>query len=192
MIYKLTNLGVNMREAMDSGSMILVDLWGEGKYDPEHKGPILMTNNLGDPNSVLRIYYDLSEIREAKLMSGKFNGSRLAVCSLSSEIMTYKFEPTYKLAKIGLNAVRQGKTISLQVTHPRMFDETVVAAFEHLNDGVLVLSMKEVKGKFQRFMRVKQSPIFGFCTDEIPYDLVDNKPYLLTSFSEQFSKSNTP
>jgi len=186
MIDKLSSLGVDIREGLDLGSMILVDLWGEGKYDPEHKGSILMTENVGDPNSVLRIYYDLAAIREGKLKSGRFHGSRIVVCSLSSEIMTYKFEPTYKLAKLGLNIVREGKTASLQVMTPRMFDETTVAAFEHLNDGILVLSMKEVKGRFQRFVRVKQSPIFGFYTDEVPYDIVGNRPYLLTSSSEKF------
>jgi KaiC/GvpD/RAD55 family RecA-like ATPase len=191
MIQKLTNLGVNMTEAMDAGSMILVDFWGEGKYDPERKGPILMTSNLADPNSVLRIFYDLSMIREEKLSSGKFTGSRIVVYSLSSEIMTYKFEPTYKLAKIGLNTVRQGKTISLQVVHPRMFDGTVIAAFEHINDGVLVFSMKEVKGRFQRFIRVKQSPVFGYYTDEVPYDIVGNRPYLLKSLSEKLSQPET-
>lgn len=186
MIEKLSSLGVGIREALGSGSMILVDLWGEGKYDPERKSSILMTENVSDPNSVLRIYYDLAMIREAKLKSGRFHGSRIALCSLSSEIMTYKFEPTYKLAKLGLNLVRQGKTVAIQVANPQMFDETVVAAFEHLNDGILVLSMKEVKGRFQRFVRVKQSPIFGFYTDEVPYDIVGNRPYLLTPSNEKF------
>jgi KaiC/GvpD/RAD55 family RecA-like ATPase len=192
MIQKLSNLGVNVKGAMDSGSMVLVDLWDEGKYDPEHKGPVLMTENLGDPNSVVRVYYDLSKMREERLRSGKYDGSRTATCSLSSEIMRYKFEPTYKLAKLRLNAVRRAKAVSLQVTTPRMFDETVVAAFEHISDGILVLSMKEVKGRFQRFVRVKQSPFSGFYTDEVPYDVVRNRPYLLVSSSEKFRSQERP
>jgi hypothetical protein len=61
-----------------------------------------------------------------------------------------------------------------------MFDETVVASFEHLFDGILVLTMKKVHSGFQRFIRVKQSPISSFNSDEIPYEIVDNKPNLVT------------
>jgi len=184
MISKLTELGVNAREALDSGSMIMADLWAEGKYDPERRGPILVTDNLSDPNSLLRLYYDLAEINDKRLRSGKFAGSRLVVLSASSQIMNYKFEPTYKLSKVGANLVRQGKVVTIVVIHPSMFDETVIAAFEHLSDGIVVLTMKEVKGRFQRFFRVKQSPITGFYTDEVPYEIVDKRPSLLTPLAE--------
>nr|MDO8100648.1 ATPase domain-containing protein [Candidatus Njordarchaeota archaeon] len=184
MISKLTELGINAKEALDSGSMIMADLWAEGKYDPERRGPILMTDNLSDPNSLLRLYYDLAEINNKRLKNRKFTGSRLAVLSASSQIMNYKFEPTYKLSKVGKNLVRQGKTETIVVIHPSMFDETVVAAFEHLSDGIVVLAMKEVKGRFQRFFRVKQSPITGFYTDEVPYEILNNRPSLLTPLAE--------
>jgi predicted hydrocarbon binding protein len=68
-----------------------------------------------------------------------------------------------------------------------MFDQTVVAAFEHLNDGIIVLSLKETRGRFQRFIRVKQSPIPGFFSNEVPYTIVDNRPYLVTTFTEPLS-----
>nr|MDO8132938.1 ATPase domain-containing protein [Candidatus Njordarchaeum guaymaensis] len=184
MISKLADFGVNARKALDSEAMVIADLWSEGKYDPERRGPILLTDNLTDPNSALRLYYDLAELNEKRLRSGKFTGSRLVVYSISSQIMNYKIEATYKLDKIGVNMIRQAKVLSLAVIDPEMFDETVVAAFEHMNDGIIVLTMKEVKGKFQRFFRVKQSPIGGFYTDEVPYEIVDNRPALLTPLTE--------
>jgi KaiC/GvpD/RAD55 family RecA-like ATPase len=179
MIRKLTEFGVGAREALDSGSMIIADLWGEGKYDPESKGPILMTDNLSDPNSVLRTYYDLAAIGERRMKSGRFTGSRLVVFSISSQIMNYKFEATYRLTKTCVNMTRLGNVLSLRVISPMMFEGTIVAAFEHLSDGAIVLTMKENKGKFQRFVRVKQSPITGFYTDEVPYDMINTKPHLL-------------
>jgi KaiC/GvpD/RAD55 family RecA-like ATPase len=60
-----------------------------------------------------------------------------------------------------------------------MFDETTVAAFEHLNDGIIVLSMKELSDKFQRYIRIKRSPITGFSTRIVPYDIADKRPRLL-------------
>jgi KaiC/GvpD/RAD55 family RecA-like ATPase len=184
MIRKLADFGVDVREALDSGSMIIADLWSEGKYDPESQGPILMTGNLGDPNSVLRIYNDLGDIGEKRMKSGRYTGSRLVVFSISSQIMNYKFETTYRLTKICVNMTRLGNVPSLRVINPRMFDETVVAAFEHLTDGAIVLTMKENNGRFQRFIRIKQSPITGFRTDEVPYDIMNNKPHLLTALAE--------
>nr|MDO8099777.1 V4R domain-containing protein [Candidatus Njordarchaeota archaeon] len=180
----LKRLGVNVSEALDSGSMIIADLYSEGEYDPERRGPILTTDNPGDPNSALRIYYDLDETNEMKLKSGKFAGTRSVLFSLSSKIMSFKFEPAYKLVKQGLRVVRQHNGLSLNVLNPRMFDETVVAAFEHLYDGVIMLTIKEAKRGFQRFIRVKVSPIFGFYTDEVPYDTTEGKPRLVTPFTE--------
>jgi archaellum biogenesis ATPase FlaH len=94
--------------------------------------------------------------------------------------MNYRFEPAYKLMKIAINMSRLQKAVTLTLLSPKMFDETVVASFEHLFDGILVLTMKRVHGGFQRFIRVKQSPISSFNTDETPYEIVDNKPHLVT------------
>jgi KaiC/GvpD/RAD55 family RecA-like ATPase/predicted hydrocarbon binding protein len=186
-ISKLTELGVNMKEALDLGSMTIIDLWTEGKYDPDHRSSILMTDNLSDPNSVLRLFYDLAEINDKKQSGGKYTGSRVVVLSLSSQIMSYKFEPTYKIMKAGMNFLGARKVLSMSVISPDMFDETEVAAFEHLNHGVVTLSMKESKGRLQRFFRVKKSPLTGFYTDEVPYDIVGRKPRLVTPFAEPLS-----
>jgi KaiC/GvpD/RAD55 family RecA-like ATPase len=94
-------------------------------------------------------------------------------------IMNYKFEPTYKWTRTGLNLTRQANVTALTVLNPKMFDETTVAAFEHLNDGIIVLSMKELSDKFQRYIRIKRSPITGFSTRIVPYDIADKRPRLL-------------
>jgi KaiC/GvpD/RAD55 family RecA-like ATPase len=184
MISKFTELGVDVKGALDSGSFIIVDYVTEGKYDPEHRGPILTTENPNDPSWVLRSYNALADLSVRSLKSGKFTGSRVVNLSTSSRLMRYKFEPTYRAAKIGLNMVRQHKVLALATIYPKMFDQTVVAAFEHLNDGIIELTVEEVEGRYQRFFRVKQSPISGFHKDAVPYDIVDKKPRLVTSFVE--------
>lgn len=187
MIEKLANLGLDIRASLDSGSIFIVDLWSEGKYDSEHTGPILMTDKLSDPNSILRLFYDISAVDQVKMDSGKFRTIRIVTVSLSSQVMNYKFEPSYRMDKLSVSMIRQRKALSLSVFTPKMFEETVGAALEHLSDGVIVLSLKEVKGRFQRFIRVKQSPMQGFYSNEVPYEIMDNKPHLLSAFTEPIS-----
>lgn len=168
----------DVKEKLDSGALVIVDLCTEARGGAELNGSIVMTTNLSDPNSVVRVTYELSSQIEKRMKRGNFKGFRIAVLSLSSEIMNYKFEPTYRFSKTGLNIARQANATSLIVLNPKMFDETTVAAFEHLNDGILVLYMKEVKDEFERYIRVKRSPITGFSTRVVPYEIVDNEPRL--------------
>jgi predicted hydrocarbon binding protein len=147
-----------------------------------------MTDNLYDPNAMLRLYYDLAQITDRALESGKYTGARAVVYSLSSQIMNYKYEPTYKAVKKAIQIARQHHATTITFINPKMFDETIVAAFEHLFDGNIMLTMKDVKGRFQRFIRVRQSPLPGFYADEVPYDIVENKPLLVASFAEPVAK----
>ena len=105
-------------------------------------------------------------------------GSRSIICSLSSMIMNFKFEPAYKLARRAHETVRDLGTTTLSTLDPRMFPANVVAAFERLYDGTIVLSLRDIDHKFQRFVRVKESPIAGFSLDEVPYNIVEGRPSL--------------
>jgi KaiC/GvpD/RAD55 family RecA-like ATPase/predicted hydrocarbon binding protein len=184
MIARLREFGFDAEKPLRSGLLYLVDLCDEGKYDPDHTGPILMTDNLYDPNAMLKLYYDLADITDRALQSGEHSGARAVICSLSSQIMNYKYEPTYKVVKKAIQIARKHHATSLTMINPKMFDETIVAAFEHLFDGNIMLTMKDVKGWFQRFIRVRQSPLPGFYADEVPYDIVNNKPSLVACFAE--------
>jgi KaiC/GvpD/RAD55 family RecA-like ATPase len=170
---------VDAKGKLDSGTFVIVDLWTAAKRDYELNGPIFMTSNPSDINTMTRISFELASQIPKRIQDGKFKGVRIVNYSLSSMIMNYKFEPTYKWTKTGLDLARQANVTDLTILNPKMFDETIVAAFEHLNDGIIVLSMKEVGDKFQRFIRVKRSPITGFSTKIVPYDIVGKRPRLL-------------
>jgi KaiC/GvpD/RAD55 family RecA-like ATPase len=162
LVYRLTELGVDTNSAMTSGQMIIGDLYGQGHYDPEDRGPVLHTDNPDDPNSALRMYYDLARIGEAKTNGGDYARTRIAVMSISTEMTKYKFEQTIKLVRKGMEAVKDLHAVNLSILNPRMFDETIVASFEHLYDGVIALATNQVKGSYQRSLRVKESPNDGF------------------------------
>lgn len=169
---------VDARGKMDSGALFILDLWTEAKADYEQTGPIFMTQNPRDINTMRRISYELAGQIPKIIQNGKFKGVRNVVYSLSSMLMNYKFEPTYKWTETGLDLTRRSNVTTLTILDPKMFDETVVAAFEHLNDSVIVLSMREVGNKFQRFVRIKRSPVSGFSTNLVPYDISDKRPRL--------------
>jgi Lrp/AsnC family transcriptional regulator for asnA, asnC and gidA len=102
--------------------------------------------------------------------------------------MNLKFEATYKLVRAGVSIVKGNGITALSLLSSEMFDRTAVSAMESLNDGVILLTLKDIEGKFQRFARVKKSPIANFYSEEVPYDIVGNKP----SFPASFATAPTP
>jgi len=176
LVERLTEAGVNMEEAMDSGSLVIADLYEEGEYDPERRGPILKTNNLNDPNATLRLYLDLLEEGNKRTRSGKLAGSRIAAYSASTLGMMLKYEDSYKLARAARMQIRQNKITNLTVFNPKMFSGAVVAGIEETCDSIISLTIREVQGKYQRYIRVKQSPIITFKMDEAPYDIIRGRP----------------
>jgi KaiC/GvpD/RAD55 family RecA-like ATPase/predicted hydrocarbon binding protein len=186
LIGRLTQIESEIARAIESGSVVVIDLHEPGTYDPEHRSPVLMTENPTDPSSVMRLYMDMAQLGSSKIGNGEFTGSRSVICSLSSMIMNFKFEPTYRLAKRAHETVRRLETTTISTIDPRMFPPNVVAAFERLYDGTIALTMEEIDHKFQRFVRVKESPIAGFYSDKVPYNIVEGKPRLLSALTEPF------
>jgi KaiC/GvpD/RAD55 family RecA-like ATPase len=169
---------VDVKGKLDSGTFAIMDLWSEAKSDYQLNGQIFMTRNPGDINAMTRMSLELANRTSKRIQDEGFRGLRIATISVSSMIMNYKFEPSYKWTKTGLDLTRRLNITTLGILSPKMFDETIVAAFEHFHDGVIVLSMKEVGDRLQRYIRVKRSPISGFSTKIVPYDIVDNRPHL--------------
>lgn len=165
-------------EKVNSGALLILDLWTEAKDDSDPNGPIWITRNPRDLNATKRLTLEFAHQTARRMESGNFRGTRAVTCSLSSMIMNYKFEPTYRWTEIALDLCRRSSVMSLTLFDSKMFDEKVVAAFEHLCDGVVVLSMKELDGRFQRYVRIKKSPIPRFSTMIVPYDIVDMRPHL--------------
>jgi KaiC/GvpD/RAD55 family RecA-like ATPase len=169
---------VDAGEKMDSGALVIVDMFTDAKADSELSGQVFTTRNPRDFNTMRRISYELANEVPKRIQLGRFGGVRTVTYSLSSMIMNYKFEPSYKWTEAGLDLVRQSNVMTLTILNPKMFDESVVAAFEHLNDGIIVLGMEKLSDRYQRYIRVKRSPISGFVTKIVPYDIVDKRPHL--------------
>jgi Lrp/AsnC family transcriptional regulator for asnA, asnC and gidA len=190
LVEELEELGVPVREALSSGQMLIADFYRNGEYEPNNRGPILTTEDPSKPSSALRLLQDAGNITRRELANRKFRGARGVQYSLSGQLMTHKFEATYKLTKAALEINRENFRFSSPLSHSllfamnyRMADQNTVARFEQLFDGVIVLSVKEVDRGFQRFLRIKQSPLLNFCQDEVPYDIVGNRLSLTAPYS---------
>jgi KaiC/GvpD/RAD55 family RecA-like ATPase len=169
---------VEAKEKMNSGALLILDLWPEAAGDDAFSGPIWTTHYTRDVNTSKRLYYELASQIPDRIKSGNFRGVRYVTYSLSSMIMNYKFEPTYRWTEMSLDLARRSNITTLTLLDSKMVDETVIAAFEHLHDGVIALSMKELAGRFQRYVRIKKSPIPTSSTMIVPYDIVDMRPHL--------------
>ena len=178
LIKRLSQL-VDVSSKLDSGTFAILDLWTEGERDYQLNGPIFMTRNPGDINAMTRMTLELASRTSKRIQDEKLRGLRIATISLSSMIMNYKFEASYKWIKTGLGLTKRSNITTLGLLDPKMFDDTIVAAFEHFHDGIVVLSMKKLGDRFQRYIRIKRSPISGYSTRIVPYDIVDKRPRLL-------------
>jgi KaiC/GvpD/RAD55 family RecA-like ATPase len=178
LIRRLGDLNLNVKEALESGTLIIADFYEEGEYDPERRGPILRTNNLNDPNATLRLYLDMAEEGKRRVQTGRFTGLRLVAYSASTAVMNLKPDAAYKLARLARMQVRQYNVTNLSLFNPNMFDAKIVASLEESCDGIIALAVKEVEGKYQRFIRVKQSPLHTYQMRDVPYDVVGGKPSL--------------
>jgi KaiC/GvpD/RAD55 family RecA-like ATPase len=176
-IHRFADIGFDLKKELDSGSFIITDLWTEGKYEPEGRGPILVTDNPTDTNSALRLFTDMATIGTEKIREGS-SGIRSAYISMSSEIMVLKFEPVYKMTRKAMRFVTELSALSLVVFHPKMFEETVVSAIEQLFGGIITLTARQIGNRYLRFVRVKQSPAGSFDMDEHRYDVTDNRPII--------------
>jgi KaiC/GvpD/RAD55 family RecA-like ATPase len=169
---------LNTEEKINSGSLLVLDLWTEVAGDPEFAKPIWTTNHPRDINAAKRLIYELAHLIPDRIRDANLKGIRYVTNSLSSMIMNYGFQPTYRWMDRGLNLARRSSVTSLALLDSRMFDETVVASFEHLHDGVVRLCMRQLGDRFQSSIRIKKSTIPMFSTMMVPYDIVDMRPHL--------------
>jgi KaiC/GvpD/RAD55 family RecA-like ATPase len=169
---------LHAEEKINSGSLLVLDLWTEVAGDPEFAKPIWTTHHPRDINTVKRLTYELAHVIPDRIRSANLKGIRYVTQSLSLMTMNYKFQPTYQWMDRGLNRARRSNTTALTLLDSRMVDGTVVSAFEHIHDAVITLSMRELGNRFQRSIRIKKSPNPRFSTIMLPYDIVDMKPQL--------------
>jgi len=178
----LEKFGFNYSRALNSGSMLVSDLYKEVHTPDGKTGPIYTSGDLKNPGAILEHYNMKAAAIEGRRIEGKFSRTRSVLISLSSYLMNFKFDDAYRLLRAGNNVVKEKGEVALGLLNSEMFDKRAISAFESLCDGVILLTLKDIDGKFQRFIRVKKSPLPNFYSEEVPYDIVGNSPSFPASF----------
>ncbi len=99
---------------------------------------------------------------------------RSATYSLSTIIMTFGFEKTYKLTKEINQISKTENAITLDVIGIGMHTSMELKTFEFLYDAVVRLETQEINGELARYLRVFKSPILDYVTKRIPYNFKKN------------------
>jgi len=99
---------------------------------------------------------------------------RSATYSLSTIVMTFGFERTYKLAKEISQVSKTENAMTLDVIGIGMHNSMELKTFEFLYDAVVRLETQEINGELARYIRVFKSPILDYVTKKTPYSFEKN------------------
>ncbi len=166
-LVKLKEYSINIDKAIKGEQLLILDLWSEN----EDNGPgILRAGNPDDPHKVL---YTYNQAFKNALEDREDRPRRVVMESLSGAVSTFGFERANRLADRATRMMKIGQAIGLSVLIPKMHPPTVSESFRHLYDGCIQLTLQEHHNRLQKFIRILKSPLSGFETRRIPYEVTD-------------------
>ncbi|WP_287582299.1 ATPase domain-containing protein [Candidatus Borrarchaeum sp.] len=172
---KYKEFGIVPEEFLKKGK--IVDFWTKGgEYVRDFSKHII---TIGEPNNANRIMDVMHGIwmwyrEQDQGKQSKKTLVRSATSSLSTIVMTFGFEKTYKLAKEITQVAKTENAITLDVIGTGMHNPMELKTFEFLYDAVIRLETKEINGELARYLRVFKSPILDYITKKIPYGFTKN------------------
>ena len=180
-LQKFAEFGIIPKEFFKMGK--IVDFWTKGEEYVRDFSKSIIT--IGEPTNINRVIDIIHGIwQEYRNNFETDNGSRInlvrsATYSLSTIIMTFGFDKTYKLIKELIQVAKNENAITMDIIGLGMHTSMETKTFEFLYDAVVRLEIKEVNGEFKRYLRVVKSPIFDYETKKIPYEFMKNDIVLL-------------
>lgn len=172
---KYKEFGIVPEEFLKKGK--IVDFWTKGgEYVRDFSKHII---TIGEPNNANRIMDVMHGIwvwyrEQYQGKKPKKALVRSATYSLSTIVMTFGFEKTYKLAKEITQIAKTENAMTLDVIGIGMHKSMELKTFEFLYDAVIRLETKEINGELARYLRVFKSPILDYVTKKIPYGFTKN------------------
>jgi predicted hydrocarbon binding protein len=137
---------------------------------------------------------------ETKKLKASANGLRVAIHGLSSLIRDFGVQSALKFIISQVDFLKRQGAIVMSTINPDTVSHTDLATFEDSSDGIIELTVKEEKMRFQRYIRVKSSPLALFRQERLPYEIVGTNLGISTGskITEDFAsfranlKMNTP
>ncbi|MFX1562408.1 MAG: RAD55 family ATPase [Promethearchaeota archaeon] len=165
---RLQDYGIAVDAAIKAKQLLLLDLWSENEEEAQG---IIRAGNPADPHKVLFVYSQAYEYAVKNLTRMK---SRLILESLSGSVTQFGFERAHRMASRVVRMMKQGGVVGLSVLVPKMHAPTVSESFKYLYDGVIQLTVQDENDRLQKYIRVVKSPLPGFITRRIPYEVTNN------------------
>ncbi len=182
-LQKFEGFGIIQKELFKMGK--LIDFWTKGEeYVRDFSKSIITIGEPTNINRVMDIIYGVWQDYRDNFETNRRNRKALvrsATYSLSTIVMTFGFEKTYKLSKEITQISKVENGITIDVIGTKMHLDREIASFEHFYDAVVRLEIEEIDGELKRHMRVKKSPIFDHETKRVPYDFKKNDIVFLKS-----------
>jgi archaellum biogenesis ATPase FlaH len=187
-IENLENAGFEARKAASEGKFLVVDYVNDRTYGTDVGGPYF---SHGTDMSIHGIGA-LSATAWDKLRSTNpiQPGLRFAMQSATALIRRFGFEETLEFIDSQISSIKKWLGVFVVTLNPETLSPVDLAIFEELFEGIIELSIQQKGKKFQRYIRVKNSPIPSFQPEGLPYEIINDGhgisiAHVLTEASEE-------
>jgi KaiC/GvpD/RAD55 family RecA-like ATPase len=171
MIENLENSGFGARKAASEGKFLVVDYVNDRTYGTDLAGPYF---SHGADMSIHGIGA-LSDAAWDKLRNTNpiAPGLRFAIQSATALIRRFGFEETLKYVDSQIASIKKWLGVFFITLNPETLSSVDLAIFEEVFEGIIELTIQEKGKKFQRYLRVKNSPLPTFVPERLSYEIID-------------------
>nr|MDO8097654.1 ATPase domain-containing protein [Candidatus Njordarchaeota archaeon] len=170
----LKNSGFDASKAAAQGKLLILDFMNDVIYGSKVSGPYLSTSSHGIDMKQFENLRNVA-LEEVTKLKGNVNGLRVVVHSLSSLIRNFGLQDALKFAISQAIFLKRQSGVLVSTLNPDTVNATDLAIIEETFDGIIELTIKEEKLKFQRYIRVKDSPIPSFRQERLPYEIIEGQ-----------------
>nr|MDO8099202.1 ATPase domain-containing protein [Candidatus Njordarchaeota archaeon] len=175
LLSELSNLGVNVRGALEREQLIILDVSGMERFSKPTPKSISVSSEPRSVHKVIAEIGDLVRDAEEKLEDSKFSYARCALLSLTSLLLNHIGQPPYKITHNVVSSVLRPRFMFMTAVGRDVLRRNELAAVENLFSGIIELKMIRGKdGRHEKRMRVSSSPVSGFFPHEVSYEVIKN------------------
>ena len=142
--------------------------------------------SIADPHTPSQVAAFLERVAKTHLDQVGAIPSIWLLVTISDMAMRFGFSPTYQILGKFIELVRANDWIALAVAHPKMHEPRELAALEHLSDGIIQLTTRQIGTRLQKYLQVTSMRGVSHSSETVPYEIVQGKIALWTRLVEDF------
>jgi KaiC/GvpD/RAD55 family RecA-like ATPase/predicted hydrocarbon binding protein len=170
-IDNLKDGGFDATEATAKGKLLILDFAGDVIYGSKVTGPYLSkSSHVTDLSQFENLRYEAWE--EMSKLKTKGSGIRVAVHGIQSLIRDFGLQSTMKFIVPQFEFLKREGAVIISTMNPDAVTATELAIIEESVDGIIELTIKEERMRYQRYIRVKSAPNWSFRQERVPYEIV--------------------